>query len=215
MQNESRVPSSVRPGAKAEGRTAVLQAAAEAFMDLGYDRASIDEIADRMGATKGRVYHYYRSKADILLDVHQDMLAIMMDALREEAGQETDPFSRLRAMSRQHVLLMMEHFAYARVTLVSTTQLDGSTERQRQTVRRIRETRKAYEQLFTDVITEAVEKGMTQPPDIPVATKAVLGVLNWIGMWYDPERTSTADGRVALADQLADFAVAGLRHGAE
>lgn len=180
-------------------------------MELGYDRASIDEIADRMGATKGRVYHYYRSKTDILLDVHQDTLALMTAAIKEEMAGPGDPLTRLRAMARRHVLLMMEHFAYARVTMVSTTQLDGGTERQRQAVRGIRDARRAYEHMFAATVEEAVEAGLTRELDIAVATKAVLGTLNWISMWYDPSRSGAAERRETLADELAEFVVCGLR----
>ncbi|MBO0876583.1 MAG: TetR/AcrR family transcriptional regulator [Pseudonocardia sp.] len=58
----------VRPGA-GTGRRDILEAAATAFTRSGYASNSMDDIADLLGATKGRLYHYYRAKADIFLDV--------------------------------------------------------------------------------------------------------------------------------------------------
>ena len=50
----------------------------------------IDDIADRLSATKGRVYHYYRKKGDVFLDVHRRALEIMF--------AEVEPLSQLPRM---------------------------------------------------------------------------------------------------------------------
>ena len=47
----------------------ILQAAAEWFMEFGCAATTIDAVAQRLGATKGRSYHHYRSKADLYFDV--------------------------------------------------------------------------------------------------------------------------------------------------
>ena len=39
-------------------RREILDAAAECFMEQGFHATSIDAVARRMGATKGRVYHH-------------------------------------------------------------------------------------------------------------------------------------------------------------
>ncbi len=68
LRSDQSRPSSVgRPGQ--DGRKAILDAAAAAFARRGYLATSIDAIADELGATKGRVYHYYRGKAEVFLDV--------------------------------------------------------------------------------------------------------------------------------------------------
>jgi len=45
---------------------AILQAAAELFCDLGYDRASTNRIADRAGVSIGSLYQYFANKEAIL-----------------------------------------------------------------------------------------------------------------------------------------------------
>jgi hypothetical protein len=73
--------------------------------------------------------------------------------------------------------------------------------------------RDAYEQLFADAIADGIADGYLRDVDPRQATKPVLGALNWITVWYDPERDS-ADGTAAInrvADMYADFVVNGLR----
>lgn len=48
-------------------RNAVLDAALRVFADAGFRRASLKEVGDEAGVTKGCVYHYFDSKEDLLL----------------------------------------------------------------------------------------------------------------------------------------------------
>jgi AcrR family transcriptional regulator len=198
---------SARPGANPEGRADVLAVAAEAFTELGYDRASMDEIADRMGATKGRIYHYYRRKLDILLDIHVDMLSLMLERVSAVADGDGDSLTRLEEMAYVHTSVMMENLAYAKVTLFSSTQLDSYEGSKRSAVRHVRKLRQQYEALFAACIDEAVQAGLVRELDPEVAIRAFLGVLNWIGMWYRPTRPADEE---AVARELATFAVGGL-----
>ena len=71
------------------GKALVLQAAADCFMDAGFSATSIDDVAARLGATKGRVYHYYRSKADLFFDVHRTGMRINLSTIEPLASART------------------------------------------------------------------------------------------------------------------------------
>jgi len=49
----------------------IVEAALTLFAELGYDNASISEIAEKAGISKGLIYNYFRSKEDLLLEVIQ------------------------------------------------------------------------------------------------------------------------------------------------
>ena len=65
-----------------ERRGAILDAALSVFSDLGYTQATLNDVADRVGVTKGCLYHYFESKERLLLDLIRDRIgaAIMADA---------------------------------------------------------------------------------------------------------------------------------------
>ena len=46
-------------------RDSILDAAAQAFMDEGFDNASMDRIAEIAGASKRTVYNHFPSKEDL------------------------------------------------------------------------------------------------------------------------------------------------------
>src|SRR5262249_59927606 len=45
----------------------VVAAALAVFAELGFGQATLNDVADRAGITKGAVYHYFESKEQLLL----------------------------------------------------------------------------------------------------------------------------------------------------
>ena len=66
-----------------ERREAILSAALSAFSDLGYTQATLNDVADRLGVTKGCLYHYFESKEQLLLELIQDRIGSAVSAAQE------------------------------------------------------------------------------------------------------------------------------------
>ncbi|HVU90599.1 MAG TPA: TetR/AcrR family transcriptional regulator [Jatrophihabitans sp.] len=194
------------------GRREILDAAAAEFARSGYGATTIDAIAERMGATKGRVYHYYRAKSEIFADIVSAGMRELIDQIAPiAASEDVSSLDRLWRMAHHHAALMMTRNSYQRVAIQSVEMV-----RQHGAAAWLADTialRDAYEQLFADAIADGIADGYLRDVDPRQATKPVLGALNWITVWYDPERDS-ADGTAAInrvADMYADFVVNGLR----
>lgn len=54
---------------KAEVRERIVQAAIESFGQTGFDRTKMDDIAKRLGLSKGTIYLYFKSKEDLFLGI--------------------------------------------------------------------------------------------------------------------------------------------------
>jgi AcrR family transcriptional regulator len=52
-----------------ERRDKLLDAALAVFSELGFERATLNDVAERVGATKGCLYHYFESKEKLLLEL--------------------------------------------------------------------------------------------------------------------------------------------------
>jgi AcrR family transcriptional regulator len=64
--------------ARRERRREIERAATELFAELGYQGATIDEIASRAGVTKPIIYRHFESKRELMLSLlerHRDELA--------------------------------------------------------------------------------------------------------------------------------------------
>ena len=67
---ETADPRGHAPGSD-DSRAVIIAAAAECFMRKGLDRTTIDDIADAVGSTKGRIYHHFRFKNGIFFAVYR------------------------------------------------------------------------------------------------------------------------------------------------
>ena len=63
----------------------LVSAAAQVFSEVGYDRATVAEIARRAGVTTGAIYSRYRGKADLMADALGTHLATHFEAVLPEA----------------------------------------------------------------------------------------------------------------------------------
>ncbi len=204
--------SMVREERGAESREEILDAAAEAFMARGYSGTSIADIADLLGATKGRIYHWYRSKAQIYLDVHRQAMEMLFAVIEPIAEESSSAEDRLSRMVFEHAHLMMTALPYQRVSVQSLDMRVLVTDRDLAEVRtEVIALRDHYEELFAKVIAEGVEEGVFRPTRGRSATKPLFGAVNWITMWFEPGRSGSADNEDEIAHEMATFVVKGLR----
>ncbi len=84
-------------------REAILSIALQVFMEEGYAAASMSNIAARLGGSKGTLYNYFRSKAELFVaviqnqcDLHQQQMYDVPDQdLRAYLFQLAGRFARL------------------------------------------------------------------------------------------------------------------------
>jgi len=54
---------------KAEVKEKIIEAAIESFSQTGYDRTKMEDIAKRLGLSKGTIYLYFKSKEDLFVAI--------------------------------------------------------------------------------------------------------------------------------------------------
>ena len=81
-------------------RTALLQAAREAFEQRGFDDCRMNDIADAAGVSHGTVYTYFESKEEILGQVIDELLVELQDDLRTSAK---DPMARIAEANQRYL----------------------------------------------------------------------------------------------------------------
>ena len=191
----------------------ILDAAAVAFMTRGYAATSIDDVADLLHATKGKIYHHYRKKADLFYDVHRRAMDLDLAAVRKAAGLHTgSALARLRAMALAHVFVIMDYLPYQRVAVQGLDMhLAGeTTSQQRVVLAEILQLRDRYEAMFAQSIAAVIDEGAAPRQDIAIVVKAFIGALNWTTIWYRERPGQSADEKAHIADTIAAFALRGL-----
>jgi AcrR family transcriptional regulator len=164
---------SAKPGRKRseDSRQAILAAATDLIVEVGYGALSIEKIAQRSGTGKQTIYRWWPGKADIV-----------MDALADKADLLVPPIDEGSLAADLRIILRFS-FALARIpqvsdllrALMAEAQLDaGFAERFR--ARFLLRRRQA----LSVILERAAERGEL-PPGISVSTiiDVVFGTL-----WY-------------------------------
>lgn len=68
---------------KAELKEKILQAAVDSFSQTGYDRTKMEDIAKRLGLSKGTIYLYFKSKEDLFVAICEHNIR---ESDKEDAG---------------------------------------------------------------------------------------------------------------------------------
>lgn len=193
-------------------RWEILRAAAEAFMQHGFAATSIDMVAAVLGATKGRVYYSYKSKADLFFDIHREAMLLNLGAIRPIAIGEGTARERLRRMVETHLGLIIEHLPLQRVAIqgVEMHLTSSTTPQQRELLQTLIGMRDEYERHFVQVLDEGVAAGEFRPLDVKIVVKLLLGGLNWVCVWYKPRPNETGRSRRQFVDESANFLLRGV-----
>lgn len=100
-------------------REAILQAAVELFAERGYDGTSTADIAERAGVAHGTVFHHFKTKENLLVEMGAVLVAAYRDHWRRfdhAAGTGWEALERslrldfafIRAREREVVVLVRE-----------------------------------------------------------------------------------------------------------
>jgi len=109
-----------------EKRREIINAAAELFQELGFDRTSMSLISQRIGGSKATLYGYFRSKEEL-------MEAVLVYDVTEHADRMMDEFLGSKSLRQGLISLGISYLErllsptpIANVRMVST-QPEGST----------------------------------------------------------------------------------------
>ena len=185
----------------ASTRVDILTSAAKAFRRLGYHGATVEEIAAALHMKKGNLYYYFKNKEEILFACHQyslDRLLHLLDEIQHTEAAADDKLRRL-IVAFVHTILDELHGTalFLDLEALSPSHLKAVIVRRDEFDRGVRQ-----------VLSEGMTKGTFARADPKFLTFALLGAVNWIPRWFNPEGPATSQ---EIADRFADYLIAGLR----
>lgn len=187
-----------RPGYDLE---TVLRISVEVFNERGYDGASMEDLARRLGIAKSAIYHHVAGKEELLrlaLDRALDGLQEAADAVQALPGPAV---TRLEALVRQAVLVLVDRLPYVTLLL----RVRGNTATERAALDR----RRAIDALVASLVAEAAADGdLRSDIDPKIAARLVFGAVNSLVEWYRPGSRMPPE---ELADAVCAIALDGLR----
>lgn len=93
---------------KQEMKRLIIDAAMRMFVEDGYEKTSIRNIADKIEYSPGTIYLYYKDKDELLYAVQKEAFTKMLEAFEEHATSRS-PWKRLEQVAFTYVNFGIEH----------------------------------------------------------------------------------------------------------
>jgi AcrR family transcriptional regulator len=183
-------------------RQEIVVIAARLFHDRGYHRTSMSDIAEAANLAKPSLYHYVRSKDELLAEIHSMFMDPLLQKAQSRSGQGLEPEAELREIIFDIIDLNRSLPGFVRVFHEYVRDLPEGVAAE------IQRKRDKFEGQVADVITSIIGDGLADPVKRRVVVLSVFGVCNWAYHWYRPD--GPLDSR-SIADLMTDFALHGLR----
>ena len=206
-----------KPADQTVDREDILWAAAQVLHRSGYEATTMKDIAAQVNLTAASLYHHFKNKDFLLLNVLEVGIETTIDKLEAIVSEDGPLALKLAGMIRSHVMSVTGNVAVGAAMVFeirAVLNLSGKngddkfmaefSERRNRFFAR----RDYFEGLFRGVLEAGIEAGEFRAVDADIVTKAILGAHNWIGVWF------RAGGRLSgeeLADVMVDTWLAALR----
>jgi TetR/AcrR family transcriptional regulator, fatty acid metabolism regulator protein len=133
-------------------RRQILDAAVRVFARQGFHSTRVSDIADEAGVAYGLVYHYFRSKDQVLNELFSERWSLLLAAI-EETDRERPARQRLARVAGFIVDSYRHDPELMKVIIVEVTRAANSFGRTH-----LPEIRKAYE-LIAEIVAEGQDQG--------------------------------------------------------
>ncbi len=179
-------------------REEILEVAASCFAASSYPSASMNDLANALGTSKARLYHYYDSKQAILFDLldrYTLLLVELVQSVQDQAKQDHLSPKDLVHNVVKRFLQTYESSATRHIALLHSTQF--LNEEQRAVV--VQRQRQVVSALG-DMLAQAYPSRVHAQNKIPL-TMMLFGMINWTFTWLRPQGALSYD---AFAQEVID-----------
>lgn len=185
-----------------QGLSKVLAAALAAFVEKGYDGASIREIASRAGLSVPGLYHHYPSKQALLVGLTNVVMRDLLDRSRaavSEAGPT--PGERFDAVIES---LLRFHMYRREQAFVASRETRSMEPESRQAYIALRD---EQQEMLDDIVRDGVAAGHFRTPFPEDASRAVVTMCVAVSTWYREDGPLSPDELVERYLAIARSAV--------
>ncbi len=176
----------------------ILRTAARIFAEKSFHSTSMREISRATGVSLAGLYHYCKSKEELLFLIQDHCFGRVLERLEQRLGEVSDPIEKLRIFIDNHLSFFAANMAEMKVLSHEADSLAGDlhahvSNKKRQYTRLARKILSEMQRSAPGETTARSPKRNGQRRsnggrrmDLTAATYALFGMMNWIYNWYDP-----------------------------
>jgi AcrR family transcriptional regulator len=139
-------------------RNEILQAAWEVFASKDYDSATVDEIAEVAELSKGTVYLYFQSKADLFFSTFEMGIEKLFSIVKEVISSSDDPVAGFKEIVKRLLNFFEENIGFFKILSSERAHFDIHAETEDARMFRKRLTDLAFHNI--SIVAEYIQRGI-------------------------------------------------------
>jgi AcrR family transcriptional regulator len=182
-----------------EYRRLILQAAEKVVVQKGTSAMTMDDVAREAAFSKATLYHYFRSKGELILELLQNFFeelnreVLKIKALRLTASEKLKRGIQFYLQSNQEKenisrMLMMDRSFMEKMKILVIDEKDLVSEKDKQFIERLKAKRREILDSVADIIKQGVASGEFRRVDVEKAVtflEAILWGYCHVRFWRD------------------------------
>ncbi|MGH3249578.1 MAG: TetR/AcrR family transcriptional regulator [Trebonia sp.] len=166
-------------------RAEIVQAAAEVFRQKGYQAATLNDIAERLGTDRASLYYYIADKEELFHESIKDVLDANLAQAEAVYATDLSPMEKLTELVNTLLGSYEANYPYMFV-YIQEDMAQILTSESQWAAEMVKKTRR-MDRIFQSVIEDAIDEGQFRDDVSPrLATYALFGMLNWTHRWFTP-----------------------------
>ncbi|MHB1418183.1 MAG: TetR/AcrR family transcriptional regulator [Bacillota bacterium] len=167
-----------------------MDAAAELFLEKGYERTRMEDIGEKVGLLRGSLYYYIKSKEELLWKVVEPFTRVTIEGLKNIVKSDMTTEDKVK-QAIQHVFKLYREY-YPHVIVFMGENLKGLDEKYLDAINR---NDREFKSLWHEIIKKGKENGDIKVDlDSEIIYQAIYNIGSSIHRWYK------IDGKLSLED---------------
>lgn len=159
----------------------IHRVAAKILCNLGYEKASIRDIAEATGMTKAGLYYYFDTKEELLFQILDSFMDDLLKRTRDIHAHIEDPAELIRAMIDLQIGKYCQDKYRAKLIVHDENCLSGELHK------RLKEKQREYFSYWKKALEKFCKENGICTDHVAVDAHFLMGACIWIQQWYNPE----------------------------
>ena len=179
----------------------ICRVAARVFSEKSYLSATLGDVAQAAGITKGGIFHYFSTKEELLFLILYRHMQFTLQALKGKLHNCDTPYEKIYVFIHHHLNNYRNKQAEARLTLQERVNLPA------QFLDVVKDMEREYREIVRSIIEQLVTGQKKTARGVLLATYTLLGMVTFPYNWFDPEGKATPS---QLGDLIYEIFLGGL-----
>ena len=166
-------------------KDAVLHVAVRLFLERGFWRTSLTDVAETLKVTKPALYHYFRNKEEIYLECYRRGISLIEANLAKLRASSGNGLEKVAAFIYSYAIVIAGDFERC-VIRQDDRELSPKARSE------VRSYKRNVDRDLRQFIEEGVQDGSIRPCDVKLTAFSIVGAVNSLALWFDPRGDLTA-----------------------